>query len=50
MDLDKKYILLPSIFQNNFEKSQSQNDVRVIVDEVEDLKSKISENPPKSKY
>ena len=42
MDLDKKYLSLPSIFQNNFEKSPSQIDLMAILHKKEDLKSKIS--------
>ena len=33
LDIDKDYELLPSIFQNSVENSQSQNDLRVIVNE-----------------
>jgi len=38
MDLDKNDVfLLPSIFQNSVENSQSQKDLRVIVNGVEVL-------------
>ena len=42
MDLDKKYLSLPNIFQNNVEKSPSQIDLRAILIKKEHLKSKIS--------
>ena len=42
MDLDKKYLSLPSIFQNNVEKSPSQIDLRVTLCKKEDLTSKLS--------
>ena len=47
MDLDKNYVLLPYIFQNSVKNSQSQNDLRVIVNEEEDLKSEFFLNLPK---
>ena len=39
VDIDEKYLLLPIIFQYDVENSQSQNDLRAIVNEEEDLKS-----------
>ena len=42
MDLDKKYLSLSCIFQNNVENSQLQNDVRVIVGNGKVLDRKTS--------
>ena len=41
LDIDKDYVLLPSIFQNSVEKPGSQNDLRVIVNERKVLKSNL---------
>ena len=41
MDLDKKYLSLPSIFQNNFEKSPSQIDLMAILHKKEDQNQKF---------
>ena len=44
MDVDKKYSLLPSIFQNNVENSQLQIDLRVIVNNGKSFRSKFFKN------
>ena len=41
LDIDKDYVLLPSIFQNSVEKPGSQNDLRVIVNERKILNSNL---------
>ena len=35
LDIDSNCVLLPTIFQNNIENSQSQNDLRAIVNKME---------------
>ena len=44
MDLGIDYLLLPCIFQNSAKISQSQNDLRVIVNAKEDSKSELCLN------
>ena len=41
MDVDENYSLLPSIFQNNVENSQLQNDPRVILNYGRSFRSKF---------
>ena len=41
MDLDQNHVLLPTTFQTCAKNSPSQNDVRVIVNEGEELRSKF---------
>ena len=47
MDFGINYLLLPCIFQNVVKNSQIQNDLRVIVNEEEDLKPGTCLNLPK---
>ena len=47
MDLGIDYLLLPCIFQNSAKISQSQNDLRVMVNEEESFESKYFKNLPK---
>ena len=44
LDIDSNCVLLPTIFQNIIKNSQSQNDLRAIVNEEENLNQNFSRN------